>query len=254
MKITIKLLLIGATLASTTIAIISNSKLKEQKIENHKMVQKLESTENNLKKQSLKNKKLSKRVIKEINKIINLNDSVKDLDENLKEDQEKLLSKTQIAEKLSSKNKKLRQKALKAEHLEKEIHKSKKEILAAKKEISAAKQLKVSNIVTTIMRKKKNGAFTQTLNNKKIDAFKTNFQILNNEIANSGKKKIYLKIYNSKNQSLKFTDELNVEYNNKNIDIVSIIEVERSEIVTGNYEIIAYIDNKKVKSSSISVN
>lgn len=235
----LQIVLVGTTLASTTIAIQKNNKLNEQEQENIELAQKLENSSNNYNTLKEKNKKLSKRVINEINKIISLTDSVKGLDRSLKEDQIKLLENIYIAENLNSKNKRLVKEAIKIDQLQEEI--------------SLAKKLKISDIETTLIRKKLNGTYTKTSNLKKIDAFKASFTILNNEIAHSGKRNIAVKVINSENQTLNYTNNLEIDYKNKVLDIVSLIEVEREKIIAGTYKVVVFIDGKQAQSSTVNI-
>ena len=245
MNKTLKILLVGVTITSSAIAINKNITLNELKLElaskqeeNTNLTNKLEHSSDNINKLNQKNKKLTKRVVNEINKIISLKDSVDNLGENLKEDQKKLAQKDYWTKRL------LREK----KWLKKEIQKNKK-AKKNKKESSKTNKLNVTKIETTLMRKKYNGSFVETDNSKKIDAFKTNFKILNNKTAKSGKKKINISVFNSKNKNLAFNDVLEIDYNNENLDVISIIEVERKKIERGTYNIIAYIDGKEVNSS-----
>ena len=59
----------------------------------------------------------------------------------------------------------------------------------------------------------------------------------------------YIKVFNSENNAITFNDVSIINYNNENSEVTSIIEVERGEIESGTYNIIAYIDGKEVNSS-----
>jgi len=250
MKKTFKILLIGATITSSAIAISKSTSINNLKVElaskqreNNSLINKLEHSSSNLIALNQKNKKLSKRVVNEINTIISLKDSVEGLDENLKNDKKKLAQKTYKTRKLLRERKKLKKEILKTKELGKDKN------TEAKKETSTVKKLNVTNIETTLMRKKFNGSFVKTVNAKKVDAIKTNFKILNNNTIKSGKKKVSISVFNSKDKTLAFNDILEVHYNNENLDVTSIIEVERKKIEKGTYNIIAYIDGKEVNSS-----
>lgn len=255
MKTTLKLLLIGVTISSSVIAINKNTivnnlktELASKQKENKKLSNKLAHSSSDISNLNTKNKKLSKRVIKEINKIISLQDSVDSLDETLKEDQKKLAKKTSTAKRLAKEKRWLKKEISKAKQLTKE---TKQKIVLNN---SYQENLNTTNIETTLMRKRNNGSFVKTFNTNKIDAIKTNFKILNNQIAESGKKKINISVFNSKNKKLAFNDILEIDYNNENLDVTSIIEVEREKIEKGTYNIIAYIDGKKVNSSLAYIN
>lgn len=247
MKNTFKILLIGATIIASATAINKHSsihklenELEFRLKENKKLTNKLTHTSKNLITSNQKNKKLSKRVVNEINKIITLKDSVNNLDENLKSDQKKLADNLSQTKKLSREKRRLARVIQKNKQLEKQ------DCGQLKKSIS---KINISDIQTTLMRKKFNGSFVKTFNSKKVDAFKTHFKILDNQVTKAGKKKVNIKVFNSENNAITFNDVSVINYNNENSEVTSIIEVKRGEIESGTYNIIAYIDGKEVNSS-----
>jgi len=257
MKNALKVLLVGVTVSSSIIAINKNTSLNQLKAElaskqkeNKKLTNELENSSNDLIALNQKNKKLSKRVVNEINKIISLKDSVDNLDENLKKDQKKLAQKSYWTKRLLREKRQLKKEIQEA----KESEKQNKQTSQAKQKRSYSKKLNVTNIKTTLMRKKFNGSFVKTINVKKVDAIKTNFKILNDETATSGKKKVTISVFNSRNKKLAFNDVLEVDYKNEKLDVTSIIEVEREKIEKGTYNIVAYIDGKEVNSSFALIN
>lgn len=246
MSKTTTIALVGTTIISSIIALNKNAaynnarkELTAERRDNKILEEKLQNTADYLKKINVKNKKLSKRVINEINQIVDLRNSVKVLDKDLKKDKEKLVEATSFVEDLHVEKKQLEEEVLRTKELEEEI--------------SKVKQLKISNIETTLMKKKSNGQYSETENAKKVDAFKASFRILSNENADSGRRKINIKVINLKDNTFTYTNNLKIHYNNSAMDIVSVIDVERDNMSTGNYKIIIYIDGKEVNSSNIYV-
>ena len=216
---------------------VANSKLKKSIKEKKELEKELEKTTANYKKLSVKNKKLSKRVISEINKIINLKDSVDELDSDLRKDKEALAKKTYLTKKLSNK------------------------INALATKVDKAKLLKLSIVEVLTMRKRNNGSFTKTTNKNKVDAFKISFHVLKNEIASSGKKRVSIKVLDPKNNivnikgfgepAYKYSRKLVVDYKNAPLDVVSLIEVDRKNIESGMHKIIVSIEGLSVVKKNI---
>lgn len=259
MKKTTKALLIGVTLTSTITAGITGSNSMTHKNRNIELAKELKESFDNYDKLHNENKKLSKRVISEINRIMTLSDSVKYLDESLKKNQLALSDKIILSKNLTPKIKKETSRTKRVTNselnstynkLNSEILKSQQGILDVKKSIT--EPIFISNIETTPMKKKIRGTFAETGNYKKIDGFKTEFQILNNTITNSSKK-VSLKLSNSEDKTLNYTNELELDFNKKIIDVIAFIEVERKQIIAGNYKLVVLVDNKEIKSSNIQI-
>lgn len=217
----------------------ANSKLEESIEQKKELQKKLDKTTTNYEKLYNKNKKLSRRVISEINKIISLKDSVNELDLDLKKDKKALTKKANLTKSLTNKINNL---AL---------------------EVNKAKLLKASNINVLTMRKKNNGKFTKTTNTKKIDAFKINFQIHKNEVADSGKKRIHIQVIDPDNKVIlsettntndKYSDEISVNYQNEGLDIISLINVDRDNIKLGKYKVNAYVDGDTISKTFFDLN
>lgn len=243
-------ILILATICSSSLAIkknIENTNLdKELKkaIQEKEIAQKkLDQITNSYENINHKNKKLSKRVIKETNKIISLKNSVDKLDTDLKADKKVLSKKTYIAQNLTNENK------------------------ALADEIKKAKALEITAVSITPMRKKLNGKFIKTTKTKKTDAFKVSFQIQKNTIAAAGEKRIQLQLINpeneiilvkeealNKNTSMYYSDEMIIDYNNELLDVITLIAVNREELISGQYEVKTFIDGDFITKSNFNVN
>ncbi len=208
---------------------LTSSKLKKAIEEKNELQEQLKKSTANYKELSAKNKKLSKRVISEINKIINLKDSVDELDIDLKKDKKALAKKTHLTKKLSTKINALATKVDKAKLL----------------------RLNITEILT--MRKRNNGKFTKTTNKNKIDAFKISFHVSKNEIASPGKKRVSIKVLDSKNKTNKYSSELTLDYKNIPLDVVSLIEVDRKKIVPGMHKVIISLEGISTTEKTINL-
>jgi len=216
---------------------VVNSKLKKITEEKNELQNELDKTTASYQKLAIKNKKLSKRVISEINKIISLKDSVSELDIDLKNDKKALTKKTYLTRKLSDKINDLATK------------------------IDKAKLLKINVSEVLTMRKRNNGKFTSTTNKNKVDAFKVSFQVLKNEMATPGKKRISVQVLDSQNKIIiikgtssianKHSHKLVVDYKNEPLDVVSFIEVERKNIKPGKYKVTVSIEGLSITQKSI---
>lgn len=241
MKKITKLALVGVTIASTIAAGVTNSNSLKQLNKCNELSLELKKSFINYDKLLLQNKKLSKRVVTEINRILSLSDSIKGLDQNLKKNELDLLTLSAILEK--SKSKRLSSRASKLNN--------KHKLVEIKQSIT--KPIYIENIDITPMRKRIRGGFTETGNYKKIDGFKTNFQILNNNISNSNKR-VILKLTNSEDTSINYKNEVELNFDQHFLQVDAVLKVERKKITSGNYKLIVLVDNTIIKTSNIDIN
>ncbi len=173
------------------------------------------------------------------NKLLTKNDSVKVV----------LMQKEGLYTKLKHKNKSL--------GLEKKVLKEK---------IAIAEIIETSSIKVVAMKKKRNGKHTSTSYSSKTDAFKIEFNLLENNIISSGNKSIYIQIVNNdkvispakkvklKNkEKILCNDNFNAKYNNKQLSIVSFINVDRNLINRGFYKINVFVNGVFTNSTSIEL-
>lgn len=212
---------------------VVSSKLKKSVEEKNELQLELNEKIVSYEKLAAKNKKLSKRVISEINKIIDLKDSVDDLDDDLKKDKNALTKKITLTKRLSKKV----------------------NYLASK--INKAKLLKVNISEISMMKKRNNGKFTKTTNKNKVDAFKVSFSVLENEMATPGKKRVSIKILDSQNNVVvakKGTkNNLIVDYKNESLGITSYIEVDRKNVKPGGYKVIVSVEGLSAGQKTINL-
>lgn len=226
---------------------------------------------------SVKKKDLSKRLIKEINKIIALKDSVK----NLKTSNFSLIRKyRRKVSSLERQNRtlfaqvdslKVLNLALKEESLASTVALSKnkeaskkltvkntsleKANKALKEKVAVAGVIKTSSIQAIAMKERSSGKLTSTSRSSRTDAFKVNFKLLENKFTTPGDKKVYVQIVDQNrnvvsaqgvaplnNGKVVYSQELIANYQNDALDILSLVLVNRDDIEEGRYTINAYVD------------
>lgn len=231
---------------------------------------------------SIKRKDLSKRLIKEINRIIVLRDSVN----NLKASQFKLISRYRRKVKtLERQNKKLffkvdslsianktllEEKTVVTQALDKKSSESQK-LAEVNKELQAkvavAGIIKTSPISAIVMKERSSGKLTSTSRSSRADAFKVNFKLLKNDIATTGEKKIYLQITDqNKNvvalkgkttlkngEKVGYSHDLTADYNKKDLNILSLVLVNRDDINKGIYTISAFVDGNYSGATTVKL-
>lgn len=189
------------------------------------------------------NKKLFAQVdsLSEINSFLKVeNDSVK----------EELNEKSILSNRLAKKNKFLRSSK---NNLEKTVKK--------------VQVLEVDNFQAEAMKKRNSGKYTDTSRSSKTEAFKVSMNVLKNEFANAGQRKIYIQVIDEdkniiaaeghitlKNgQKMVYTDVFTVDYNNNEISLVTLIKVPKKRIQKGKYSINAYLEGELVANQLVTL-
>jgi len=127
--------------------------------------------------------------------------------------------------------------------------------------------LNVKSAVVLAMREKNSGKLVETKRSKYTDAFRVNFTVANNAIAESGEREIYLQITDPKgavignageltladDSSITYSDRTIVDYLNEDVSVISLIEVNRDALEKGIYTINIYIDNINSGTSTITL-
>ncbi|WP_275316022.1 hypothetical protein [Tenacibaculum bernardetii] len=173
------------------------------------------------------------------NQLLTKNDSVKDI----------LIQKEGLYTRLKNKNQSL--------DLEKKVLKEK---------IAIAEIIETSSIKVVAMKKRRSGKHTSTSYSSKTDAFKIEFNLLENNIISSGEKSIYIQIVNNdkviaptqevklKNkEKILCNDNFKAKYNNKQLAVISFIDVDRDMINKGSYKINVFIDGVFTNSTFIEL-
>ncbi|WP_047788174.1 hypothetical protein [Tenacibaculum mesophilum] len=116
--------------------------------------------------------------------------------------------------------------------------------------------IKTSPVKAIAMKERSSGKLTSTSRSSRTDAFRINFDLLENPITSAGEKRVYIQIIDeNKNviapkgktdlkngQKVQYTDSLEVNYNNNRLSLVSLILVNRDDIKKGKYIISAFVD------------
>ena len=126
--------------------------------------------------------------------------------------------------------------------------------------------LKVSKAKILAMRERSNGKLVETSRSRNTDAFRINFTVAKNEISEQGERQVYIQIINSKGVTLaskgelmyndtqiNYSDQTIINYVNENVDIISLVEVNRDTMEQGVYKVNIYIENKFVGATQITL-
>ncbi|ALU75907.1 hypothetical protein [Tenacibaculum finnmarkense] len=130
----------------------------------------------------------------------------------------------------------------------------KQKILQTK--VAAGSILKINTVNAVAMKERSNGELTSTSRSSRTDAFRVNFDLLENPVADTGKKTVYIQITDQNNNviapkgvtnlkngaNIQYTDAIDVNYNNDKLSLVSLILVNRDDINKGKYTISTFID------------
>lgn len=135
--------------------------------------------------------------------------------------------------------------------------------LAEKVAIGSALRLNTAKVIA--MRERSNGKLVETSKSRNTDAFRINFTIAKNEIADQGDRQVYIQILDTKGNtvaskgelvlfdenSISYSDQTIVDYINEPVDIISLVEVDRDLIEAGVYAVNIYIENKLAGTTKI---
>lgn len=133
--------------------------------------------------------------------------------------------------------------------------------------IAKAKVLEIKNFNVIPMRKRNNGKYTSTLRRRRIEAFKISLDIEKNELAEIGKRKVYIQVIDTdKNvvsvdghttlkddSQIAYTDVFTTNYQKKEVALVSFVEIEKGKVKKGKYTINAYLEGKLVGNKLLEI-
>lgn len=128
--------------------------------------------------------------------------------------------------------------------------------------------LKVNSTKVLALREKSNGKLVDTEKAKHTDAFRINFNVANNAIAESGAREVFIQIIDPKGNtignagelglidgtSITYSDRTIVDYLNKDVSVISLVEVNRDALEMGAYTVNIYIDDMLSGSSKVTLN
>ena len=126
---------------------------------------------------------------------------------------------------------------------------------ALKEKVAIAEIIRTSVIKVAAMKKRRSGKHTSTSRSSKTDAFKIEFNLLENNVINPGPKAIYIQIVNNNSvifpakeivlknsEKILCNDILTAKYHNKQLSVISFIDVNRDDINEGSYKINVFVD------------
>ena len=136
-----------------------------------------------------------------------------------------------------------------------------------KEKVTIGSILKVNSSVVLAMREKNSGKLVETKRSKYTDAFRINFTVANNAIAEKGEREVYLQIIDPKGvtignageltlvdgNSITYSDRTIVDYLNEDVSVISLVEVNRDALDSGIYTINIYIDDMNSGTSTITL-
>ena len=124
--------------------------------------------------------------------------------------------------------------------------------------------LKVSTGKIIAMRERSNGKLTETSRARNTDAFRINFVIANNEISQEGERQVFIQLMDSKGNviaakgevemvdaTFTYSDKTTVNYMKEELEVISLIEVDRKSIERGTYVANIHIGNSFAKGIRI---
>lgn len=127
--------------------------------------------------------------------------------------------------------------------------------------------LKVNAIKALAMREKSSGKLVETARSKNTDAFRINFTIDKNAIAEQGERSVYIQVLDMQGNTIgskgeltlldettiSYSDRTLVDYLNQDIAIISLVEVNSNNIKKGVYTVNVYIDNLLAGVSTVTL-
>ncbi|MFV0247985.1 MAG: hypothetical protein ACK5H1_03350 [Tenacibaculum sp.] len=136
-----------------------------------------------------------------------------------------------------------------------------------KAKITTASKINISPIKITAMKERSSGKLTNTLRSRRTDVFQVSFDLLENSLTNPGEKKIYIQLIDSNKKvinpkgntelkngnTIQYSDSLMVVYSNKQINLISLIWVNRREINKGNYTASVFVEGNFSGNTLISL-
>ena len=235
------------------------------------------------------NHHLSQKINEELQKLVKLRDTIQNLKESnyrlirfyrkrigeLEENNKKLL--TQI-DSLYIQNNELQEenKGVKETLLEKEsendlLAKKNKYLRATKanleRKIASAVIIKTSAISAEAMKKRSAGKHVSTNRSSRTDAFKVYFNLLKNEIVDSGLVPIFIQVLDEEDKiisskgitelkggaKVSYSDAFLAEYFNEQISVVSLISVNRDSIKKGTYTVKVFVNEMYSGETQLSL-
>ena len=126
--------------------------------------------------------------------------------------------------------------------------------------IGIGAKLQVNSVKTIPMRERNNGKLVTTTRASRTDALRIGFTIAGNDLADDGEENALIQVLNPKGEvvhavgeealengeTIFYTDKTSVEYNKENIDVISLIEVNRKEMLKGTHTVHVFLNGRLV--------
>ncbi|MDP3353094.1 MAG: hypothetical protein Q8S44_05065 [Flavobacteriaceae bacterium] len=133
--------------------------------------------------------------------------------------------------------------------------------------VSVGSVLIVNEVKATAMKLRSGDKLSETSSFNKTDAFRASFKIAENRIATKGNRNVYYVIKDpsgaviksvgtitvENNQAVAYTDKTTANYDNKALEVIAVINVERATMVQGAYTIDVYIDTYYVGTTTVDL-
>jgi len=133
--------------------------------------------------------------------------------------------------------------------------------------VGVGAKLKVNSVKGIPMRERNNGKLVTTTRSKRTDALRVSFRIAGNELADEGEENALIQILNPKGEvvhgigketlengeEVMFTDKTTVDYKKEDIDVISLIEVDRKEMIKGTHIVKVFLNGRLVGVSKFSL-
>jgi len=127
--------------------------------------------------------------------------------------------------------------------------------------------LKVNSTKILAMREKSSGKLVETSRSRSTDAFRVNFAIAKNDIAERGERNVYIQVVDLQGNTIgnageltlidettiTYSDRTIVDYLNDDVAIISLVEVNRDTIEKGMYTVNIYVENMLSGISTITL-
>lgn len=139
--------------------------------------------------------------------------------------------------------------------------------LTLAEKVAIGSELKVRTAKVIAMKERNNGKLVETSRSKNTDALRINLTIVKNEIAEPGDRQVYIQIEDSNGNTIapkgefmlsdstkvSYSDLSIVNYLNEELDLISLVEVDRDVMKTGLYTVNIFIDDKFVGVAKIAL-
>ncbi len=133
--------------------------------------------------------------------------------------------------------------------------------------IEVGARLQVNSIKTIPMKERNSGKLNETTRASRTDALRISFTIAENSLADQGEKNALIQVLNPKGEvvhgvgeetlengeSIVYTDKTAVEYNKQNIDVISLVEVNRKEMIKGIHTVNVFLGGQLVARSKFAL-